>query len=194
MTSLDTTLGAVVTVGKRRRSRRSPIQPLRPAGSTPADSVPSSSRADGPCAARRISCSGSRNRRVARASRSPAHQPCECVSPVVMQGVYDKDHGFCAGHGGCASRYVLPLYRGRTRAPSAFPATGVFRLRVESSGVGVGMITRFKVTVGGRSREYRMTVTEPEPDCRFSIPSLGLHHLAGRAVRARTMCSGVGRP
>jgi hypothetical protein len=35
--------------------------------------------------------------------------------------------------------------------------------QVESGGVGAGTITRFKVTAGGRSREYRMTVAEPEP-------------------------------
>jgi uncharacterized membrane protein len=34
---------------------------------------------------------------------------------------------------------------------------------VESGGVGDGTVTRFKVTAGGRSREYRMRVTEPEP-------------------------------
>ncbi len=34
---------------------------------------------------------------------------------------------------------------------------------IESGGVGAGTITRFKVTAGGRSREYRMQVAEPEP-------------------------------
>ena len=34
---------------------------------------------------------------------------------------------------------------------------------VESGGVGAGTITRFKVSAGGRSREYRMEVAEPEP-------------------------------
>jgi uncharacterized protein YndB with AHSA1/START domain len=34
---------------------------------------------------------------------------------------------------------------------------------VESGGVGAGTITRFKVHAGGRTREYRMQVTEPEP-------------------------------
>jgi uncharacterized protein YndB with AHSA1/START domain len=34
---------------------------------------------------------------------------------------------------------------------------------VESGGVGAGTVTRFKVTAGGRTREYRMTVSEPEP-------------------------------
>ena len=35
--------------------------------------------------------------------------------------------------------------------------------RVESGGVGAGTITRFKVTAGGRTRDYRMKVDEPEP-------------------------------
>lgn len=34
---------------------------------------------------------------------------------------------------------------------------------VEAGGVGAGTITRFKVTAGGRTREYRMEVAEPEP-------------------------------
>jgi uncharacterized protein YndB with AHSA1/START domain len=34
---------------------------------------------------------------------------------------------------------------------------------VESGGVGAGTITRFKMNAGGRSREYRMQIAEPEP-------------------------------
>jgi hypothetical protein len=34
---------------------------------------------------------------------------------------------------------------------------------VESGGVGAGTVTRFKVTAGGRTREYHMRVDEPEP-------------------------------
>jgi uncharacterized protein YndB with AHSA1/START domain len=34
---------------------------------------------------------------------------------------------------------------------------------VESGGVGAGTVTRFKLTAGGRIREYRMKVAEPEP-------------------------------
>jgi uncharacterized protein YndB with AHSA1/START domain len=34
---------------------------------------------------------------------------------------------------------------------------------VEEGGVGSGTVSRFKVTAGGRSREYRMTVDEPDP-------------------------------
>ena len=35
--------------------------------------------------------------------------------------------------------------------------------QVESGGVGAGTVTRFKLTAGGRTREYRTTVAEPEP-------------------------------
>jgi uncharacterized protein YndB with AHSA1/START domain len=34
---------------------------------------------------------------------------------------------------------------------------------VESGGVGAGTVTRFKLNAGGRTREYRMQVSEPEP-------------------------------
>jgi hypothetical protein len=42
--------------------------------------------------------------------------------------------------------------------PSAFSG-----FEVEAGGVGAGTITRFRLTAGGRSREYRMQVAEPEP-------------------------------
>ena len=35
--------------------------------------------------------------------------------------------------------------------------------KVEAGGVGAGTVTTFRVTAGGRSREYRMEVAEPEP-------------------------------
>jgi hypothetical protein len=35
--------------------------------------------------------------------------------------------------------------------------------RVEAGGVGAGTITSFRITAGGRSREYRMAVAEPQP-------------------------------
>ncbi|HEY9244993.1 MAG TPA: SRPBCC family protein [Streptosporangiaceae bacterium] len=35
--------------------------------------------------------------------------------------------------------------------------------QVESGGVGTGTVTRFKFTAGGRTRELRTQVTEPEP-------------------------------
>jgi hypothetical protein len=42
--------------------------------------------------------------------------------------------------------------------PPAFSDFGV-----ESGGTGAGTITRFKVTAGGRTRQYRMTIAEPDP-------------------------------
>src|SRR5690348_4911225 len=42
--------------------------------------------------------------------------------------------------------------------PSAFS-----NFEVETGGVGAGTVTHFTVTAGGRSRDYRMTVAEPEP-------------------------------
>jgi len=35
--------------------------------------------------------------------------------------------------------------------------------QVESGGVGAGTVTRFKLTAGGRTREYLTKVAEPEP-------------------------------
>jgi uncharacterized protein YndB with AHSA1/START domain len=35
--------------------------------------------------------------------------------------------------------------------------------QVDSGGIGAGTVTRFKVTAGGRTRQYQMTVAEPDP-------------------------------
>src|ERR1700744_2095251 len=35
--------------------------------------------------------------------------------------------------------------------------------RVEEGGVGAGTVTSFKVTAGGRTRDYLMRIAEPEP-------------------------------
>ena len=50
----------------------------------------------------------------------------------------------------------------RTHHPRFLPPA-FSDFRVESGGMGAGTVTRFKVTAGGRSREYRMQVSEPEP-------------------------------
>jgi uncharacterized membrane protein len=56
-------------------------------------------------------------------------------------------------------RYIADMREHHPRfLPPAFSD-----FRVESGGVGAGTITRFKVTAGGRTREYRMSVAEPEP-------------------------------
>jgi hypothetical protein len=44
-----------------------------------------------------------------------------------------------------------------------FLPPGFSDLVVETGGVGAGTVTRFRFTAGGRSRDYRMTVAEPEP-------------------------------
>src|SRR5215469_12606880 len=41
------------------------------------------------------------------------------------------------------------------------PAFSEFQ--VESGGIGAGTVTRFKLKAGGRTREYRTKVAEPEP-------------------------------
>jgi hypothetical protein len=44
-----------------------------------------------------------------------------------------------------------------------FLAQAFSEFHVESGGVGAGTVTSFKVTAGGRSRDYHMTIAEPEP-------------------------------
>src|SRR5436190_6223147 len=56
-------------------------------------------------------------------------------------------------------RYVADM---REHHPRFLPAA-FSDFQVESGGTGAGTVTRFTVTAGGRSREYRMRVDEPEP-------------------------------
>jgi len=56
-------------------------------------------------------------------------------------------------------RYLADMVDHRPKfLPQAFS-----EFAVESGGAGAGTITRFKVTAGGRTREYQMKVTEPDP-------------------------------
>jgi uncharacterized protein YndB with AHSA1/START domain len=56
-------------------------------------------------------------------------------------------------------RYIADMREHHPRfLPPAFSD-----FQVESGGVGAGTITRFKVTAGGRTREFRTKVAEPEP-------------------------------
>ena len=56
-------------------------------------------------------------------------------------------------------RYIADMREHHPRfLPPAFSD-----FQVESGGVGAGTITRYKLTVGGRTREQRVTVAEPEP-------------------------------
>ena len=56
-------------------------------------------------------------------------------------------------------RYIADMREHHPRfLPPAFSD-----FRVESGGVGAGTILRYKVTAGGRTREYRTKIAEPEP-------------------------------
>jgi uncharacterized protein YndB with AHSA1/START domain len=56
-------------------------------------------------------------------------------------------------------RYIADMREHHPRfLPPAFS-----EFQVESGGVGAGTVTRYKLTVGGRTREHRVTVAEPEP-------------------------------
>ena len=55
--------------------------------------------------------------------------------------------------------YVADMVNHHPRyLPSAFSD-----FEIESGAVGAGTITKFTVTAGGRTRQYRMRVDEPEP-------------------------------
>lgn len=55
-------------------------------------------------------------------------------------------------------RYLADMHKHPHFLPPAFTD-----FRVEEGGVGEGTVTAFTVTAGGRTRAYRMRVTEPEP-------------------------------
>lgn len=73
--------------------------------------------------------------------------------------------------------------------------------RVESGGVGAGTVVRFRITAGGRSREYEMHVAEPEPGRVLSESDAGsslvttftvIPHDAVSRVRISTTWEGAG--
>jgi uncharacterized protein YndB with AHSA1/START domain len=54
--------------------------------------------------------------------------------------------------------YLADMHQHPHFLPPAFSG-----FKVEEGGVGAGTVTTFAVTAGGRTRNYRMRVTEPEP-------------------------------
>ena len=56
-------------------------------------------------------------------------------------------------------RYIADM---RVHHPHFLPLA-FLDFQVESGGVGAGTVTRFKVEAGGRTRQYHMTVAEPDP-------------------------------
>jgi uncharacterized protein YndB with AHSA1/START domain len=75
---------------------------------------------------------------------STIHVSAERLIEAPAETVY----GYIADHEQHHPRFLPPAFSG---------------FQVESGGVGAGTVTRFKVTAGGRTREYRMQVAEPEP-------------------------------
>src|SRR5580704_14562112 len=63
--------------------------------------------------------------------------------------------------------------------------------QVESGGVGEGTITRFTVTAGGRSRQYRMKVAEPEPGRVLTESDTGSSLVTTTTVTPRDSASSV---
>lgn len=55
-------------------------------------------------------------------------------------------------------RYIADMHQHAQFLPPEFSD-----FRVEEGGVGEGTVTTFTVTAGGRTRNYRMRVTEPAP-------------------------------
>jgi uncharacterized protein YndB with AHSA1/START domain len=54
--------------------------------------------------------------------------------------------------------YLADMHQHPRFLPPAFSD-----FKVEEGGVGAGTVTSFAVTAGGRTRSYRMRITEPEP-------------------------------
>jgi hypothetical protein len=66
-------------------------------------------------------------------------------------------------------RYIADMREHHPRfLPPAFSD-----FRVESGGVGAGTITHFKLTAGGRTREFRAKVEEPEPGRVLTESNIG---------------------
>jgi carbon monoxide dehydrogenase subunit G len=54
--------------------------------------------------------------------------------------------------------YLSDMHQHQQFLPAAFSD-----FQIEEGGVGAGTITRFKITAGGRTRSYRMRLSEPDP-------------------------------
>jgi uncharacterized protein YndB with AHSA1/START domain len=54
--------------------------------------------------------------------------------------------------------YLADMHQHQRFLPPAFSD-----FQIEQGGVGAGTVTRYKITAGGRTRSYRMQVSEPAP-------------------------------
>jgi uncharacterized protein YndB with AHSA1/START domain len=92
--------------------------------------------------------------------------------------------------------YLADMHKHPHFLPPAFSD-----FHVEEGGVGQGTVTRFAVTAGGRTRTYRMRVSEPEPgrtlvesDANSSlVTTFNVEPRGGRSlVRISTSWDGAG--
>ena len=92
--------------------------------------------------------------------------------------------------------YLADMHKHPHFLPPAFSD-----FQVEEGGVGQGTVTRFAVTAGGRTRNYRMRVSEPEPgrtlvesDANSSlVTTFNVEPRGGRSlVRISTSWDGAG--
>jgi hypothetical protein len=79
---------------------------------------------------------------------SEAMAPINVSADRAIGAPAEAVYGYLADHREHHPHFLPPAFEG---------------FEVESGGVGAGTITRFRVNAGGRSREYRMEVTEPDP-------------------------------
>jgi uncharacterized protein YndB with AHSA1/START domain len=75
-----------------------------------------------------------------------------------MGTIHVSAEGLVAAPAEAVYRYLADMRERPRFLPPAFSG-----YEIESGGVGAGTVARFKLTAGGRSRAYRMTVAEPEP-------------------------------
>jgi Polyketide cyclase / dehydrase and lipid transport len=87
----------------------------------------------------------------------------ECVWPVVIEDFMAKIVVSAEGTVDAPADTVYGYIADTREHHPRFLPPAFTDFRVESGGVGAGTVTRFKLTAGGRTREYRTVVAEPEP-------------------------------
>jgi uncharacterized protein YndB with AHSA1/START domain len=70
------------------------------------------------------------------------------VAQRTIEAPADAVYGYLADYRQHHAKFLPPAFSG---------------FEVERGGIGAGTVVRFTVNAGGRSRPYRMEVTEPEP-------------------------------
>ena len=86
------------------------------------------------------------------------------LSTPIIQGARDgQSSNQYRGTGARPGRRRLRLSRRHARAPPELPAAAFSGFEVETGGVGAGTVIRFNLAAGGRTRQFRSEIAEPEP-------------------------------